>query len=276
MLQSSAHFTGKEALRSELKVLSYQYCPILVTPEYCCYGDLWNFLRRKRDSFICQGPEETAVCQNILYQKEHMYDATNDNMDMEPGVSQAIHAKTTKRLRSLANQDVTAAILGDDEVAPDVEDLLSFSYQVAKSFFFHLKIAFTETWQQGIDITNDLHYVVEGNARLPVKWMASENISLKVCTPLRAMFGLMEFCFGNSSLWEAVPYPRECLGIPKIFNIGKSCWDSDPGKRPTLKQTVQLIQQQISGTTSHVYSNVSNAAGSSASSTQPLLTHEGV
>lgn len=39
-------------------------------------------------------------------------------------------------LGSLANQDVTVAILEDDELALDVEDLLSFSYQVAKGMSF--------------------------------------------------------------------------------------------------------------------------------------------
>lgn len=40
------------------------------------------------------------------------------------------------RLGSFANQDVTIAILEDDELALDIEDLLSFSYQVAKGMSF--------------------------------------------------------------------------------------------------------------------------------------------
>uniref|UniRef100_A0A8C5SUE5 receptor protein-tyrosine kinase n=1 Tax=Laticauda laticaudata TaxID=8630 RepID=A0A8C5SUE5_LATLA len=303
MLKSSAHFTEKEALMSELKVLSYLgnhinivnllgACtvggPTLVITEYCCYGDLLNFLRRKRDSFICQRPEETAVYKNILYQKEHMYDATNEYMDMKPGVSQVVHAKTTKRLGSLANQDVTVAILEDDELALDVEDLLSFSYQVAKGMSF----------------------LSSKNARLPVKWMAPESIFECVYT-----FESDVWSYGIL-LWElfslgSSPYPgmpvdskfykniKEGYRMfspeyapPEIFNIMKSCWDADPVKRPTFKQIVQLIEQQISDTTSHIYSNVSNSissqgnatdhsvrinsVGSSSSSTQPLLTHEDV
>uniref|UniRef100_A0A670YBY9 receptor protein-tyrosine kinase n=1 Tax=Pseudonaja textilis TaxID=8673 RepID=A0A670YBY9_PSETE len=303
MLKSSAHFTEKEALMSELKVLSYLgnhinivnllgACtiggPTLVITEYCCYGDLLNFLRRKRDSFICQRPEETAVYKNILYQKERMYDATSEYMDMKPGVSQVVHAKTTKRLGSLANQDVTVAILEDDELALDVEDLLSFSYQVAKGMSF----------------------LSSKNARLPVKWMAPESIFECVYT-----FESDVWSYGIL-LWElfslgSSPYPgmpvdskfykniKEGYRMfspeyapPEIFNIMKSCWDADPVKRPTFKQIVQLIEQQISDTTSHIYSNVSNSicsqgnaadhsvrinsVGSSSSSTQPLLTHEDV
>uniref|UniRef100_A0A670YEH8 Mast/stem cell growth factor receptor n=1 Tax=Pseudonaja textilis TaxID=8673 RepID=A0A670YEH8_PSETE len=344
MLKSSAHFTEKEALMSELKVLSYLgnhinivnllgACtiggPTLVITEYCCYGDLLNFLRRKRDSFICQRPEETAVYKNILYQKERMYDATSEYMDMKPGVSQVVHAKTTKRLGSLANQDVTVAILEDDELALDVEDLLSFSYQVAKGMSFlssknciHRDLAarnillthgrITKICDFGLarDIRNDSNYVVKGNARLPVKWMAPESIFECVYT-----FESDVWSYGIL-LWElfslgSSPYPgmpvdskfykniKEGYRMfspeyapPEIFNIMKSCWDADPVKRPTFKQIVQLIEQQISDTTSHIYSNVSNSicsqgnaadhsvrinsVGSSSSSTQPLLTHEDV
>ncbi|XP_070613239.1 mast/stem cell growth factor receptor Kit isoform X1 [Erythrolamprus reginae] len=344
MLKSSAHFTEKEALMSELKVLSYLgnhinivnllgACtvggPTLVITEYCCYGDLLNFLRRKRESFMCQRPEETAVYKNILYQKEHMYDATNEYMDMKPGVSQVVHAKTTKRLGSLTNQDVTVAILEDDELALDVEDLLSFSYQVAKGMSFlssknciHRDLAarnillthgrITKICDFGLarDIRNDSNYVVKGNARLPVKWMAPESIFECVYT-----FESDVWSYGIL-LWElfslgSSPYPgmpvdskfykniKEGYRMfspeyapPEIFNIMKSCWDSDPVKRPTFKQIVQLIEKQISETSSHIYSNVSNgicsqgnatdhfvrinSVGSSASSTQPLLTHEDV
>uniref|UniRef100_A0A670YEK6 receptor protein-tyrosine kinase n=1 Tax=Pseudonaja textilis TaxID=8673 RepID=A0A670YEK6_PSETE len=304
MLKSSAHFTEKEALMSELKVLSYLgnhinivnllgACtiggPTLVITEYCCYGDLLNFLRRKRDSFICQRPEETAVYKNILYQKERMYDATSEYMDMKPGVSQVVHAKTTKRLGSLANQDVTVAILEDDELALDVEDLLSFSYQVAKGMSFlssknciHRDLAarnillthgrITKICDFGLarDIRNDSNYVVKGNARLPVKWMAPESIFECVYT-----FESDVWSYGIL-LWElfslgSSPYPgmpvdskfykniKEGYRMfspeyapPEIFNIMKSCWDADPVKRPTFKQIVQLIEQQISDTTSHV------------------------
>lgn len=47
--------------------------PTLVITEYCCYGDLLNFLRRKRDSFIFSKQEdhaEAALYKNLLHSKE--------------------------------------------------------------------------------------------------------------------------------------------------------------------------------------------------------------
>uniref|UniRef100_A0A8D0BHY5 receptor protein-tyrosine kinase n=1 Tax=Salvator merianae TaxID=96440 RepID=A0A8D0BHY5_SALMN len=343
---ASAHFTEKEALMSELKVLSYLgnhinivnllgACtvggPTLVITEYCCYGDLLNFLRRKRDSFICPKHEETAVYKNLLYQKEQLYDGNNEYMDMKPGVSQIIQAKATKRkparTGAFANQDVTIAILEDDEFALDIEDLLSFSYQVAKGMSFlssknciHRDLAarnillthgrITKICDFGLarDIRNDSNYVVKGNARLPVKWMAPESIFDCVYTFESDVWSygilLWELFSLGSSPYPGMPvdskfYKRIKEGYrmfspefapAEMYEIMKSCWDADPVKRPTFKQIVQLIEQQISDTTNHIYSNVTNgvcsqgnatdhsmrinSVGSSASSTQPLLTHE--
>lgn len=124
---ASAHSTEKEALMSELKVLSYlgnhmnivnllgactvggasvmslSVCsmrnsekvvagswsysspprkehskvvassfagPTLVITEYCCFGDLLNFLRRKRESFICSTHEEDCYYRNIVPQRD--------------------------------------------------------------------------------------------------------------------------------------------------------------------------------------------------------------
>lgn len=44
--------------------------PTLVITEYCCFGDLLNFLRRKRESFICFKPEEDCYYRNITPQRD--------------------------------------------------------------------------------------------------------------------------------------------------------------------------------------------------------------
>ncbi|XP_065770505.1 mast/stem cell growth factor receptor Kit isoform X5 [Muntiacus reevesi] len=352
MLKPSAHLTEREALMSELKVLSYLgnhmnivnllgACtiggPTLVITEYCCYGDLLNFLRRKRDSFICSKQEdhsEVALYKNLLHSKESSCDSTNEYMDMKPGVSYVVPTKADKRrsarIGSYIERDVTPAIMEDDELALDLEDLLSFSYQVAKGMAFlasknciHRDLAarnillthgrITKICDFGLarDIKNDSNYVVKGNARLPVKWMAPESIFNCVYTFESDVWSYGIFLWELFSLGSS-PYP----GMPvdskfykmikegfrmlspehapaEMYDIMKTCWDADPLKRPTFKQIVQLIEKQISESTNHIYSNLANCSphrespavdhsvrinsvGSSASSTQPLLVHEEV
>ncbi|KAM8800610.1 mast/stem cell growth factor receptor Kit isoform 3-T3 [Rhynchonycteris naso] len=353
MLKPSAHLTEREALMSELKVLSYLgnhmnivnllgACtiggPTLVITEYCCYGDLLNFLRRKRDSFICSKQEdhaETALYKNLLHSKESSCsDSTNEYMDMKPGVSYVVPPKADKRrsarIGSYIERDVTPAIMEDDELALDLEDLLSFSYQVAKGMAFlasknciHRDLAarnillthgrITKICDFGLarDIKNDSNYVVKGNARLPVKWMAPESIFNCVYTFESDVWSYGIFLWELFSLGSS-PYP----GMPvdskfykmikegfrmlspehapaEMYDIMKTCWDADPLKRPTFKQIVQLIEKQISESSNHIYSNLANwspnqenivvdhsvrinSVGSSASSTQPLLVHKDV
>lgn len=43
--------------------------PTLVITEYCCFGDLLNFLRRKRESFICFKLEEEYYYRNVMQQR---------------------------------------------------------------------------------------------------------------------------------------------------------------------------------------------------------------
>ncbi|XP_073697718.1 mast/stem cell growth factor receptor kita-like [Garra rufa] len=301
MLKPSAHSTEKEALMSELKVLSYignhinivnllGACtvggPTLVITEYCCYGDLLNFLRRKRDAFFSSKTGD-GYYKNLLSQTQPSREGTdNGYMPM-------------RSYQKRSNQ--TEWCDDKDDLSLDTEDLLSFSYQVAKGMDFltsknciHRDLAarnvlltqgrVAKICDFGLarDITRDSNYVLRGNARLPVKWMSPESLFACVYT-----FESDVWSYGIL-LWEIfslgnTPYPGIPVGSTfykmiqdgyrmsepefapsEVYEVMRWCWSADPLKRPTFKKLVERTELLLSETTKHDYLNLSTSGSCDA------------
>uniref|UniRef100_W5NA01 Mast/stem cell growth factor receptor n=1 Tax=Lepisosteus oculatus TaxID=7918 RepID=W5NA01_LEPOC len=352
MLKPRAHATEKEALMSELKVLSYLghhmnivnllgACtvggPTLVITEYCCFGDLLNFLRRKRDMFFCSRLGDDSHYKNIQNKRgTENEESKNGYMTMRPSTAvPSLHSAPSEKRRlkrkvwSYGDKDVSNDVLQEDTRSLDTEDLLSFSYQVAKGMNFlasknciHRDLAarnvlLTEGRVAKIcdfglarDIKNDSNYVVKGNARLPVKWMAPESIFECVYTFESDVWSygilLWEIFSLGSSPYPGMPVDSKFYKMIKegyrmigpefapneMYEIMKACWDTDPLQRPSFAKIVEMIELQLSDSTKHIYLNFSskfsnieelhshfwrlNSVGSSTASTQPLLVGEDV
>ncbi|KAJ8337582.1 hypothetical protein SKAU_G00365480 [Synaphobranchus kaupii] len=298
---ASAHLDEKEALISELKILSHlgQHknivnllgaCthggPVLVITEYCSHGDLLNFLRTKAETFlnfvltmpeILETLEETSDYKNLSVEKKYIRSdsgissSCSDNyLDMKPG-------GVSGPMQHPAGEDD-----GVGTWPLDMDDLLRFSLQVAQGLDFlaaknciHRDVAarnvlltdgrVAKICDFGLarDIMNDSNYVVKGNARLPVKWMAPESIFDCVYTVQSDVWSYGILLWEIFSLGKS-PYPsilvdtkfykmikcgyqmsRPDFAPPEMYSIMKMCWNLEPTDRPTFSKISQLIQRLL-------------------------------
>ncbi|KAG9346715.1 hypothetical protein JZ751_007029 [Albula glossodonta] len=305
MLKPSAHSDEKEALMSELKILSHlgQHknivnllgaCthggPVLVITEYCSHGDLLNFLRNKAETFVnCVMTmpgiqEESSDYKNLCLEKKYIRSdsgisssCSDSYLEMKPGPV----------LRSSQSPAC------EDNWPLDMDDLLRFSLQVAQGLDFlaaknciHRDVAarnvlltdgrVAKICDFGLarDIMNDSNYVVKGNARLPVKWMAPESIFDCVYTVQSDVWSYGILLWEIFSLGKS-PYPsilvdtkfykmikcgyqmsRPDFSPPEMYSIMKMCWNLEPTERPTFSKISQLIQRLLGDQPDQMYENV--------------------
>ncbi|XP_072120648.1 macrophage colony-stimulating factor 1 receptor-like [Mobula birostris] len=295
MLKPSAHSTEKEALISELKILSHlgQHSnvvnllgactlggPVLVITEYCHYGDLLNFLKQKGQSLAYSDRENHY--KNVSQLKGGQRSGNYMPMRMSVGSSSPIISQSE-------HQDSE-----EDEVQLNLEDLLRFSHQVATGMEFlssrnciHRDVAARNVLlSQGRvakicdfglarDIMNDSNYVVKGNARLPVKWMAPESIFDCVYTVQSDVWSygilLWEIFSLGSSPYPGVPVDstfyklirsgfqmgRPATAPPELYDIMTQCWRLEATERPSFSQIVRLIGKQMVQFCEQDYTNLS-------------------
>ncbi|KYO20390.1 mast/stem cell growth factor receptor Kit isoform B [Alligator mississippiensis] len=305
MLKATADTDEQEALMSELKIMSHLghhenivnllgacTCggPILVITEYCRYGDLLNFLRKKAECLIIQdlssdsSPDNTANYKNIYLEKKYVRsDSGFASQTLETYVEMRPVSSSSSSSNSTPTRGKTPQEEEKEDARPlDLHDLLQFSNQVAQGMAFlasknciHRDVAarnvlvsdgrVAKICDFGLarDIMNDSNYVVKGNARLPVKWMAPESIFDCIYTVQSDVWSYGILLWEIFSLGKS-PYPgmavnskfynmvklgyqmaRPDFAPLEMYSIMQACWNLQATQRPTFDQICHLIQKQM-------------------------------
>uniref|UniRef100_A0A3B3C0J4 receptor protein-tyrosine kinase n=1 Tax=Oryzias melastigma TaxID=30732 RepID=A0A3B3C0J4_ORYME len=285
MLKPSAHSEERDALMSELKILSHlgyhnnivnllgactQGGPMWMITEYCIHGDLLNFLRVHAQDLMAltmltaEDGEGAACYKNMAVQKARLRSDSGISCCSEYQEMQPILSHT-----------------------PGVSlcDLMMFSYQVAQGLDFlstrnciHRDVAarnvlltdqhIAKICDFGLarDIRNDDSYIVQGNARLPVKWMAPESIFQCVYTLQSDVWSYGVLLWEIFSLGKS-PYPNVAVDAnfyrmikdghhmeapdfapAEMYHLMTLCWSLEPTHRPTFKQVGEHINRLLLST----------------------------
>ncbi|KAM9728608.1 macrophage colony-stimulating factor 1 receptor 2-like isoform 2-T2 [Menidia menidia] len=319
MLKPSAHSEEREALMSELKILSHlgyhdnivnllgactQGGPMLMITEYCSHGDLLNFLRAHAQDFVSSvlsvdsmedGYYKNMAAKHARLRSDSGISCCSEYQEMQPVLSPGQTCPGKSRSHRSApdfpsrHRELTcgshvdsAGVLTD---SLSVWDLVRFSYQVAQGLDFlstrnciHRDVAarnvlltdcrVAKICDFGLarDIRNDDSYIVQGNARLPVKWMAPESIFQCVYTVQSDVWSYGVLLWEIFSLGKS-PYPNVAVDTnfykmikdgrhmeqpdfapAEIYRLMTLCWSLEPTHRPTFKTIGQLIDRLLPST----------------------------
>ncbi|XP_078078977.1 receptor-type tyrosine-protein kinase FLT3-like [Mustelus asterias] len=330
MLKEKYEPSEKDALMSELKMMIHMgrhenivnllgACtisgPVYLIFEYCCYGDLLNYLRNNREKFHKTLTDVFAhnnfsFYHNLYNDEQCSYKARTflQNESYVPMNRESDAGTLSQRcdcdlpfcenelkcpLKTEVNYQNTRRYEDEDLHVLTFEDLLSFSYQVAKGMEFltsrscihrdlaarnvlvtHGKVAKICDFGLARDIMQDSNYVVRGNARLPVKWMAPESLFEGSYTTRSDVwsYGIL--------LWEIFslgvnPYPgiqvdtnfykliqngfkmdQPFYATEEIYSVIQSCWALDPGKRLAFSDLGSIFEKQLSDAEVALYHNL--------------------
>ncbi|XP_038132848.1 platelet-derived growth factor receptor beta [Cyprinodon tularosa] len=286
--------------------------PLYLVTEYCRYGDLVDYLHRNKHTFLHYYAEKNQDSGCIIsrgstplsQRKGYVsFGSESDGgyMDMSKD-EPSIYVPMQEQLDTIKYADIQPSpyespyqqdlyqeqgggrldLVISDSPNLTYDDLLGFSYQVAKGMDFlaskncvHRDLAarnvlicegkLVKICDFGLarDIMHDSNYISKGSTFLPLKWMAPESIFHNLYTTLSDVwsYGIL--------LWEiftlgGTPYPdlpmneifysalkrgyrmgKPAHASDEVYEIMKKCWDEKFEKRPEFSLLVHNVGNML-------------------------------
>ncbi|CAN9514948.1 unnamed protein product [Ophioblennius macclurei] len=299
--------------------------PLYLVTEYCRYGDLVDYLHRNKHTFLQYYAEKnmddgclisrgsTPLSQRKGYVS---FGSESDGgyMDMSKD-EPSVYVPMQEQIDTIKYADIQPSpyespyqqdlyqeqgghrleLVISESPSLTYDDLLGFSYQVAKGMEFlaskncvHRDLAarnvlicegkLVKICDFGLarDIMHDSNYISKGSTFLPLKWMAPESIFHNLYTTLSDVwsYGIL--------LWEiftlgGTPYPdlpmnelfysalkrgyrmaKPAHASDEVYEIMKKCWDEKFEKRPEFSHLVHSVGNMLTDSYKKKYSQVSD------------------
>ncbi|KAM4620445.1 platelet-derived growth factor receptor beta-like isoform 2-T2 [Polymixia lowei] len=291
MLKSSSK---DQCLMTELKVLSYLgphinifnllgACtlggPVLLIMEFCRHGDLVDYLHRNKHRLQTDVTTQDKSDSDGGYMDMNKEEA-GQYVAMETLGDPISYAEIQPALYETPNpqqdqQDEGCVLSLSESPLLGLQDLLSFSYQVAQGMDFlssknciHRDLAarnvlvcdgkLLKVCDFGLarDLRKDDDYIAKGNSFLPVKWMAPESIFECIYTTQSDVWSygvlLWEIFSLGGSPYPDVPMNQEfCSALKRgkrmacpshaphaMYELMRACWEEKPDARPPFSSLV--------------------------------------
>ncbi|KAM9333187.1 receptor-type tyrosine-protein kinase FLT3-like isoform 2-T2 [Pholidichthys leucotaenia] len=284
--------------------------PIYLIFQYCHYGDLMNYLKNNSERYhksvtnAFYKDRFSSIYPNLQPKKNSrelnaevdnyvpMYKATSSGQE---DIALLTLNSTDMECCEDPESDEIPGDQTEDVQALTFDDLLSFAFQVAKGMEFlssknciHRDLAarnvlvtkgrLVKIGDFGLarDVDNDSNYVIRGNVRLPVKWMAPESIFQGMYTMKSDVwaYGIL--------LWEifslgVTPYPgmkvdhtfysmiergfkMDCpyYANEAVYEMMCRCWALEPCSRPSFSKVVSFMYDHLTDREEQLYQNMTN------------------